>query len=538
MKKRVLAVGLCIAMLLSGCSGGSTGTSPEGKETTGAASSKAGKTSLVMSTSAGEPANLHPYNTSNLGVKNAVCGTIFETLVRIGMDGSTLEPCLAESWEYGDDNLSLTFHLRKGVHFHDGEEMKASDVVFTMGVWGESSKIKATVSAIDFANVKAEDDYTVYVPLKVADSGLLANLADMQNMCVIVGEKSWNDLGEEFQNRPVGTGPYKFKEWMQGDRIELERFDDYWEGTPALETVTIRYINELSQAMIELETGGVDAVMESNSADVQRVQNGETQGLKVISSEGTSLRANNLNFNHNSTYMSNVLVRKAIACAIDKNAICNIIWPIEGNTNVSVLTKDTWGYNAALEEDPYAYDLERAKQYMAEAGYEQGFTVKLLTDSRSYHTQTAEAVQNMLSQINIKVEIETLELAAQKDQYLLKGEGYDMYLLDLVFSNMDPLYGLYRSSHPQFSVPNSSQYTYYTGDHAQEYGALLDKIMVEFDETKKQELTYELQDLFLEDMIWVSICSKEPLALAVEGLQGTCIRGNGQLAIDYQTHFE
>ena len=535
MKKRFLALGLCVAMLLSGCSGGGQAQDENGS---GGAGGEA-KTSLVMSTSAGEPANLHPFNTSNLGVKNAVCGTIFETLVRVGMDGSTLEPCLAESWEFAEDDMSVTFHLREGVKFHDGEEMKASDVVFTISLWNEYAKVRATVSSIDFENVQALDDYTVFIPLTVPDSGLLANLADMQNMCVIVGEKSWTSLGDAFQNQPVGTGPYKFKEWMQGDRIELERFDDYWEGTPALETVTIRYINELSQAMIELETGGVDAIMEANSADVLRVQNGETQGLKVISSEGSSLRANNLNFNHNSEYMGNVLVRKAIACAIDKTAICNIIWPVEGTPNVSPLTKDTWGFNPALEEnDPYGYDLNRAKAYLAEAGYADGFTAKLLTDSRSYHTQTAEAIQNMLGQIGITVEVETLELAAQKDQYLLKGEGYDMYLLDLVYSNLDPLYGLYRSSHPQFSVQNSSQYLYYTEDHAQEYGDLLDAIMVEFDEDKKRELTYEMQDLFLEDMIWVSICSKESLALSVDNLEGTCVRGNGQLAIDYQTHFE
>ena len=141
--RRLLALALAAALALAGCGGGGNGGQEGGS----------GKTNLVMSTSVGEPGNLHPYATNNAGVKNSI-GSVYECLFQLSGDGSEVLPGIGESWEWSEDNMQLTIHLRQGVKFHNGEELKASDVAFSIRQWGEFSTPRASLNdSVDFENV-------------------------------------------------------------------------------------------------------------------------------------------------------------------------------------------------------------------------------------------------------------------------------------------------------------------------------------------------------------------------------------------------
>lgn len=512
----------------SGGTSGGTNTAP-----TAAPDVKSSKDTLIVANTSGEPGNLHPYNTVSIGV-SLVNRAILEPLVLIDDQGN-IAPSLAESWEASD--TEIVFHLRKGVKFHNGEEFKASDVVFSLKevILNSTGGYAGQFETVDVEKLEAVDDYTVKVPLKEPDSTLMSYFA---SNLLIVSEKAYTEMGEQFQFQPVGTGPFKFKSWDVGDNITVERFDDYWGGPAKLKTVIFRTISEVSQAMIEVETGGVDIMINPLGSDIQRVLNGEVKGVQAITQATCILRNNNLNFNWLSETMKNHKVREAIAHCIDREAWTKVISPGNGVPAYSCVAAGIWGYDKELETNyPYPYDIEKAKALMAEAGYPNGFTAVLLTDARPYHLATVELVQAALAQIGITVEVQTMELAQQKE-IMVTGEGFDMYMLDNVGNASNPLASLWRDSHPRFAQKNSSHYHFYTvnDEQGQKYADLLDQIRATTDDAKRLELTKEMQKVFTEDIVWLPINSIQGYFLGTDKLQNVGFTSDMML-ITNQTYF-
>lgn len=501
----------------------------------GEESSQSSKDVVIFGNTAGESGNLHPYNTIGVGA-SVVNRNIFEYLCQY--DGeNVLQPKLAEKWEIDNDGLGVTFYLRKGVKFHNGEELKASDVVFSFRevILNSTGGQAGNLESIDPDRIEAKDEYTVYMKLKNKDS----NIMPMISGIYIVNEKAYTEMGEDFQFKPVGTGPYKFKEWVTGDHIDLEKFDDYWGGTPIIGTVRIRTINEVSQAMIELETGGIDILIQPGGEDVKRAVAGEVKGVKAITNTNASTRNNNVNFNWLSPYFSNQLVREAVAHCIDRETWASIISPGTGSPAYSMVAAGVWGYDTSLEENyPYEYDLELAKQKLTEAGYPNGFTCIMFTDARAYHQSLCELLENSLKQIGITMEIQTMELTQQKE-IMVTGEGFDLYMLDNIGNASSFLASLWRDSHPRFAGVNSTHHHFYTVNDAQgqRYADLMDAIREEMDDTKRAELCKELQEVFTEDLVWIPVNTITAYTLANEKLEGYFTTG-GDIYITPTTYFK
>ncbi|MDF2676080.1 MAG: glutathione transporter substrate-binding protein [Bacillota bacterium] len=510
--KAILSMLLVTAMLTVGCSGGSSESSNTPAKVTGSTA----KTDLIIANTAGEPGNLHPFNTVSIG--RVICTDgIYESLLTLN-DKSEIVGKLAESYE--QSNTEITFHLRKGVKFHNGVEMKAKDVVFSLQevMLHSTGGLATFFDSVDASNIKAVDDYTVKVPLKQVDTTILSNIV---NNFFVLPSDAYHQMGDDFQYKPIGTGPFKFKEWVVGDHITLEKFNDYWGGTAKLNTVTIRTIPEVAQAMVEVETGGADIMTNPLGSDVNKVLNGEVKGIKAFTKESLVLRNNNVNLNWNSEYIKNQKVREVIARSIDRDSWVNIISPGVGVPTYSNIAAGVWGYDESISKSyPYTYDLEKAKELMKEAGYGSGITLVLLTDSRAYHLQAVELLQNTLSQIGINLEVKTMELAQQKEM-MSTGEGFDLYMLDNLFNSADPLSGLWRDSHPMFAKVNSSHYHFYTVNDAQgaKYQDLLNKIRITVDDNERLNYTKELQKIFVEDIIWIPINSIQGYCLGNEKLQ-------------------
>lgn len=472
------------------------------------------KDSVIIANTVGEPGNLHPYNTVSWGLF-LVSRAAMETLVTVDETGN-LVPLLAESWD--QSSKEIVFHIRKGVTFHNGDSFTAHDVVFSLKelMLNSTGGIGTFFKSVDAANIVALDDYTVKLPMKKTDATVLPNL----NTVFIVPKKAYQEMGDKFQYKPIGTGPFMFGDWQVGDHITFKRYDNYWDGAAKLKTVTYRTIKEASQAIIELQTGGVDVVFNPPGRDVDRVLKGQISGVRAITREIAKLRNNNLNFNWLSKPIRNHKVREAIARTIDREAWTSIISPGNGSPAYSCLPAGVWGYDSSIPARyPYKYDIARAKQLMAEAGYANGFDAVLLTDARPYHQAATQLVQAALKKIGIKVQIKTMDLAQQK-QIMVTGKGFDMYMLDNVCTTPDPLNSVWRDSHPRFAKVNSSHYRFYTVKDAngQKYSDLLDEIQITVDTEKRKQLIHDLQQVFIDDIIWLPLNTIQGYVLATEKL--------------------
>ena len=354
---------------------------------------------------------------------SSVIRNVFEPLVRNDENGNIV-PALATEWKFDDDKGGITFKLRQGVKFHNGETFTADDVIFSWQERFASSATGAKEALFDFVNMKKINDYEIYLPFKKLASDCLHDLT--QSKYCIMNRKAVTEAGDKAGTQPVGTGAYKMTNWVQGDRYELEANNDYWQGKPRLQKITIRIIKEPSQSQIELENGKVDAVLFNTATnDVLRVMNGEVKGLKTIPIFNG---INALQFNFRKEAVSNKLVRQAIAAAIDKDAVTKA-----DSLGLNTVTYQTTipGYISYINEfdttKPNGYNLEKAKQLIKEAGYENGLTLELWSDAGALASKDGQILKNMLAQIGITLNLHPYE-AATFVPTILKGEENDCYL--------------------------------------------------------------------------------------------------------------
>ncbi|MGL4280524.1 MAG: ABC transporter substrate-binding protein, partial [Albidovulum sp.] len=259
-----------------------------------------------------EPPNLDPTTGAAAATDEVVYANVFEGLTRIGPDGA-VRPALAESWEVSEDGKTYTFHLHTGVTFHDGTGFDAEDVKFSLDrarAEDSTNAQKALFAGIDAVDVV--DPATVKVTLKAPDGSFPFNMA--WGDAVIVAPESAADLA----TKPIGTGPFKFDSWTQGDRIEISRYDGYWGQPVALSKATFRIIADPTAAFAAMMTGDVDA-FPNFPAPETLAQFASDPRFKVIvgSTEGETILA----MNNKKPPLDNVKVREAIAHAINRQEI-------------------------------------------------------------------------------------------------------------------------------------------------------------------------------------------------------------------------
>ena len=305
MKKLIaLLLSLCTMLTVVGCSNKADTADNGAKDT------------LVVAQGA-DPTSLDPYGTTDSpAIRVAHC--VFETLVTRDDEGN-IAPMLAESWDIEDD-CTYIFHLRKGVKFHNGEELKASDVAFSFSKIAESPHASSIRATIDFENSKALDDYTFEMKLTEPFGPILNHLGHA--VMAIVNEKAYTEAGDQVNEKPCGTGPYKFVAWYPADRIEMVAFDDYWGEKAAITNLTWRTIPEIASRSIEVEAGTVDVAIDIQASELARLE--KVEKVTTFKEERSSI--NFICLNNLIAPFDNVKVRQAINMAIDVDAICNVVY--------------------------------------------------------------------------------------------------------------------------------------------------------------------------------------------------------------------
>ncbi len=348
---------------------------------------------------------------------------IFNSLVR--RDGtSNLVPDLAESWEM-PDSTTYIFHLRDNVRFHDGRPLEAKDVVYTFRSILDGSLLTPKASAYrKVASVEALDESTVQFRLSEPFAPFLWNLA--RGAIGIVPEGS----GSEMAEHPIGSGPFVFDHYFRDAEILLRTNPDYFGERPRLGAVRFKIVPEAIIRALELRKGTVDIALNVLPADMAEELR-ESPGLRLMDSEGTNYQY--LAFNLQDPAFRDVRVRRAIAHAVDRQAIVESLWRDHARLADSILPPTNWAYFDGVTR--YAYDPDRARAILDEAGItDLSFTYSTSTDETGL--LVASVIQQQLREVGIDMEIRSNEFATFFAD--VQAGNFQMYSLRWIGGNNDP----------------------------------------------------------------------------------------------------
>lgn len=435
MKKRALLVALAAAMAasLAGCGGSSAssttaaaGSAAEGSEAAGeTAADASGKDSLVIVTSS-DVLSMDPYRYDE-GPTNQIMLHIYEAMVAQNADMS-FGPCLAESWETSEDGLTWTFHLREGVKFHDGDVMDSGDVVASINLASNPDSPSAYSSyTSSFESVEAPDANTVVIKTERPNPLMLFDVAQLY---VLKQEIAEVGTEEQVADNVIGTGRYKFVEQVKEDHIDLAANEDYWGEVPAIKNVRFRPITNEATRTATMLTGDVDFTIDVSARDIDRLD--ATEGISVIKQKGLREIYLNLDSREDSPLfpgqknpMSDVKVRQAMYLAIDEGTIIKNIMNGCAYEMNSVVPEDYVGYTEVTRE---AYDPEKAKELLAEAGWDGSHELVFsVPTGNSIREQAAVIIQQNLQEIGIKTKIESADFATHLTK--VREGNYDLGLI-------------------------------------------------------------------------------------------------------------
>jgi len=374
--------------------------------------------SLIVCQNA-EPPGLDPTINVAAAIDRVVWSNIIETLVGVDGEGK-YGPCLAESWEISPDGKVYLFHLQKGVKYHNGEPFNAEVAKWNL----DRARAEKTTNSNPtyfrgIETTEALDERTLKVTLKEPDALFIPHMAE--------GDASMLPMKayQEVKAHPIGTGPFRFVKWVKGDRIEMERFKDYWNAElPYLDQVTFRFIPDASAQVAALKAGDIDVVLQVADAQSAR-QLVEDKRFKVHN--GTTNTEVILATNNKAKPFDNLKVRQAVAHAIDRQMIIDLAMSGFG-TPIGSFWPPATPYYVDLT-GTYPYDPEKAKKLLAEAGFPNGFDAVLKVVPRyPYTVRCGQVIADLFGKVGIRLKLENIEWG-QWLQRIYKNKEYQLTII-------------------------------------------------------------------------------------------------------------
>ncbi|WP_186446097.1 glutathione ABC transporter substrate-binding protein [Paenibacillus cremeus] len=477
MKRALLGIALSAVLVLSACSSSqsSSGAANEPKD-------------LVVAFGS-EPVTLDPQDTSD-GISNNANELIFDKLVTLDKNNAIV-PQLAKEWTTSPDGKKITFKLREGAKFTDGTPVNAESVKYTFDrVINKDNKLNRYSLYAEFIDkVNVDSEYQVSFDLKFPFGPALITFAHTNGG--IQSPKNIKEKGKDVGKSPVGSGPYKVKEWVPGNKLVFEANPDYWGEKPKMRTITFKPVAENSARSVMLETGEADIIVPVVTTDVDRLKSND----KVKVSVEPSSRNLYMSINTTKAPFDNPKVRQAVNYAVDKETIVKKILSGQAKVSDAAIGEMVWGYSSA---GAYPYDPEKAKQLLAEAGVKPGTTIKLWTPDGRYlmDRQIAEFIQGNLQAVGFKVEYRKWEFGAFQEATRDPKAEFDLALNSWGTSTNDADWGL----RPILMTKGASNYSKLADP---QLDALIDKGMKAASPDERKKIYSDALKLVKDQAPWI-----------------------------------
>jgi len=367
-----------------------------------------------------EPSGLDPTISAPVAIREVTWGNIYEGLVTINKDGK-VKPLLATEWTVSPDGLTYTFKLRPGVKFQNGTAFDSSIVKFSLDRARAADSTNAQKQFFEpISSIETPDPLTAVIKLK-EPSGLFVYHLGWGD-AVMIDPKTVDTNKTE----PVGTGPFKFKDWQRGNRVDLVRNDDYWDkGVPKLASVTFRFIGDAQAQVAALRAGDIDGFPNFTAPELFGEFQKDARFKTVV---GVTPRKLVAALNNEKPPLDNVKVRQAMMSAIDRKMIIDGAYSGYGTPIGSHFAPTDRGYVDLTGVLPY--DQEKAKKLLAEAGYPNGFTITIKAPQMTYTTRGSEIMQAMLADVGITLNIVPSEFPAKWIDEVFIKRDYEMSIID------------------------------------------------------------------------------------------------------------
>lgn len=462
--------------------------------------------------------------TLDIQVEAGAVGMYMKQLLYNGLVGLSQDldivPSLAESWDISDNGLDYTFYLKKGVMFHNGREMVADDVKFSIERMADPELGSPWIGDVAvITNIEIIDDYTVKLSLGESFAPFLYNIAS--GWRPIVAKESYNE--DNTIDNPIGTGPYKFVEWIPDDKFVIEVFEDYWAGASTVKKITFKIIPDETVRLTALKTGDVDFITNVPSDDLAtEMENPSSEDFILTIVPGSVSINSAFVMNTTKEPFDNVKVRQAMVYAIDAEEILNMVYKGIGEVAVGPYPEGSVWY---AQYDVPDVDLEKAKELLEEAGYPDGFDFILnSTNTIASFDKVATVIQAQLAKVGVNAIIELDEFAAYAERQ--GSMDFDAQVMGGgLFIDPELWYGLLLHTDSAYPM----WYGMWTNT---EVDGLLDQARVSSDLAERQELYANVNDIVWRDVpiIWFHIYPTT-IGYSTE-LKGVEINGRGDFVFD------
>ncbi len=466
----------------------------------------AAKESMVMSIHA-EPTTMDPAEAKDI-VSQMIQFQLFDTLVKKASDNpNEVIPCIAESWTTPSPT-EIVFKIRGDVKFHNGESMTMDDVLFSLGRALKSTFTSGYNGPV--AGFERIDDGELKMMLKYPYAPVMDIIANVS--FAIVSKNAFESAvakGVDFGRAPVGTGPYRFVEWKSGDRIVVKANEDYFGQKAAIRDITFRIMTDQGTAAFAVRNGEIDVLNMAQNSDWPILDADKKLYFMDCGSDGCHF----IVFNCESGIFSNKLLRQAVSYAINREDIILGGNDGDGEPNECLTPTMAFGYLADFRNNPY--DPVKAKELLKQAGYPDGFTVRLRVNQANTYVKPAEVIQDELRRIGIVLDFDKMERGA----YLADVVGASrfeiaVHMVNATVGDADNV--LTRKLHSSMTG-NGNNYGKYANP---EVDRLIDAARVESDPEKRLALYRRVYEIMREDAPIIPLFSSTNRTYLNGGLKG------------------
>jgi glutathione transport system substrate-binding protein len=464
--------------------------------------------------------SMDPHNTGDTN-SNSVQSSMLEGLLGFDAEGKII-PKLAESYAVSDNALEYSFKLRKGVKFHDGEDFNAEAVKanFERIMKDESLRLYSRgynlITKIDVVN-----DFEMKVTLKEPYASMLTRFVSAK----ILSPKLLVEGTDKIAKSPVGTGPFKFVEWVQGDHLSVERFDGYWEKGDRVKKITYKPVSENGSRVAMLKTGEAQVIYPLPSQNIKELEKNNSVKVEKI----PSTIAHYVSINNMKKPFNDPRVRQALNYAVDKDAYISVVNSGYGLPLDSIIPNKTLHY---VKQQEYKQNIEKAKQLLKEAGYEKGFKTEIWGNTNSDTMKGMQFIQQQLKAIGVDVSIKSMEEGTLSDEIFKEQKpeeakltmwyvSWSAYPSDTTNATKPLFYG---GSFP----PDGANTAYYKNDQVDKW---MEEVGQTADPAKQSKIYADMQSTIYQEAPWIFLGVDEILTGKRTNVEGVVITPDGGIDV-------